>query len=82
MKCIKNNKTGEIERVTDREANNMVGSTWSYVAKTEWKAVTRKVKVNDAVKNVDGDSNEVKELTVAEKQLKSKRKKVKDDKGK
>ena len=28
MKCIKNNKTGDIQRVTDREAYNMVGNTW------------------------------------------------------
>lgn len=45
MKCIKNNKTGNIERVTDREAYNMVGNTWSYVSKSEWKMVTRKPKV-------------------------------------
>ena len=75
MKCIKNNKTGDIERVTDREAYNMVGSTWSYVAKTEWKAATRKVKVTEVVNDSEGE-------TIAEKQLKSKKKKVKDDKGK
>lgn len=80
MKCIKNNKTGEIERLSDKEAYNKVGSTWSYVAKTEWKAATRKVKVTDVVKDVDSNTNEVNELTIAEKQLKSKRKKVKDDK--
>ncbi len=44
MKCIKNNKTGDIQRVTDREAYNMVGNTWSYVSKSEWKMVTRKPK--------------------------------------
>ena len=31
MKCIKNNKTGEIERLGDKEAYNKVGSAWSYV---------------------------------------------------
>ena len=36
MKCVKNNKTGVIERVGDKEAYNMVGNTWSYVAKSEW----------------------------------------------
>ena len=75
MKCIKNNKTGEIERLGDKEAYNKVGSTWSYVAKSEWKAATRKVKVTEVVNDSDGQ-------TIAEKQLKSKKKKVKDDKQK
>ncbi|NBU82142.1 MAG: hypothetical protein EBS55_10895 [Flavobacteriaceae bacterium] len=73
MKCIKNNKTGEIQRVDDKEAYNKVGSTWSYVAKTEWKAATRKVKVTEVVNDSEGE-------TIAEKQLKSKKKKVKNDK--
>lgn len=37
MKCIKNVKTGNIVRIDDRQANNMVGSMWSYVPKSEWK---------------------------------------------
>ena len=73
MKCIKNNKTGEIERLGDKEAYNKVGSAWSYVAKSEWKAATRKVKVTEAVNDSEGK-------TIAEKQLKNKKKKVKDDK--
>ena len=75
MKCIKNNKTGEIERLGDKEAYNKVGSTWSYVAKSEWKAATRKVKVTEVVTESEGE-------TIAEKQLKSKKKKLKDDKQK
>ena len=75
MKCIKNNKTGEIQRLDDKEAYNKVGSTWSYVAKSEWKAATRKVKVTEVVNDSEGE-------TIAEKQLKSKKKKVKDDKQK
>lgn len=43
MKCLKNNKTGNIIRVDDVQVNNMVGSTWSYVSKAEWKAATRVV---------------------------------------
>jgi len=73
MKCIKNNKTGEIERLGDKEAYNKVSSAWSYVAKSEWKAATRKVKVTEVVNDSEGE-------TIAEKQLKSKKKKVKDDK--
>jgi len=44
MKCLKNTKTGNIVRVTDIQANQMVGSQWQYVSKSEWKAVTRIVK--------------------------------------
>ena len=79
MKCVKNNKTAVIERVSDKEANNMVGTTaltWSYVAKSEWKAATRKVKAVEVVKENEGESE-----TVAEKQLKRK-KGVKNEKAK
>ena len=79
MKCVKNNKTAVIERVSDKEAHNMVGTTaltWSYVAKSEWKAATRKVKVVEVVKENEGESE-----TVAEKQLKRK-KVVKNEKTK
>lgn len=70
MKCIKNNKTGEIERGTEKEAYNKVGSAWSYVAKMEWKAATRKPKpVVEVVESVEGE-------TIAEKQLKGKKKKA------
>jgi hypothetical protein len=50
MKCIKAiRKTkevelGEIKRVDDKTAHNMVGLSWSYVSKTEWKLATRKPK--------------------------------------
>lgn len=43
MKCIKAIKAskdievGEIKRVDDKTAFNMVGSSWEYVSKTEWK---------------------------------------------
>jgi hypothetical protein len=79
MKCVKNNKTSVIERVSDKEAHNMVGTTaltWSYVAKSEWKAATRKVKAVEVVKENEGESE-----TVAEKQLKRK-KGVKNEKEK
>jgi len=32
---------GEIRRVDDKTAHNMVGSSWQYVSKTEWKKSTR-----------------------------------------
>jgi hypothetical protein len=37
MKCIKNSKSGKINRVEDIVAYRMVGSEWSYVSKSEWK---------------------------------------------
>jgi hypothetical protein len=37
MKCIKNNKTGNIIRVTDQQANQTVGREWKFVPKSEWK---------------------------------------------
>ena len=43
MKCIKAIRTskgvevGDIKRVDDKTAMNMVGLSWQYVSKTEWK---------------------------------------------
>lgn len=68
MKCLKNAKTGNIIRVDDRQAYQMVGSTWSYIAKSEWKVATRKPKPEVV---------ETTEKTISEKQLKHK-KNVKD----
>ncbi len=50
MKCIKAIKEskdveiGTIKRVDDKTAINMVGISWQYVSKSEWKANTRKSK--------------------------------------
>ena len=50
MKCIKalraskDIEVGEIKRVDDKTANNMVGISWGYVPKSEWKAQFRKSK--------------------------------------
>ena len=50
MKCIKalraskDIEVGEIKRVDDKTANNMVGISWAYVPKSEWKLQTRKSK--------------------------------------
>jgi hypothetical protein len=41
MKCIKNVKTENIVRVTDTQANQMVGNIWQYVSKSEWKTFSR-----------------------------------------
>ena len=48
MKCIKairaskDVELGTIRRVDDKTADNLVGLSWAYVPKSEWKAVTRK----------------------------------------
>ena len=55
MKCIKairetkDVKLGEIRRVDDKTAFNMVGNSWAYVSKSEWKETTRKSKPTDKV---------------------------------
>jgi hypothetical protein len=47
MKCIKaireskGVQVGDIKRVDDKTAINMVGLSWQYVSKTEWKKATR-----------------------------------------
>lgn len=65
MKCIKNAKTGNIIRVDDYQANQMVGSTWSYVSKSEWKKIVRPQEpVAETV---------TEETTISEKQLKHKK---------
>ena len=42
MKCLKNAKTGNIIRVDDKQADQLVGREWKYVSKDEWKKTTRK----------------------------------------
>ncbi len=38
MKCIKNSKTNELNRVTDSEAKQLVNtSDWQYITRKEWK---------------------------------------------
>lgn len=41
MKCIKNKQTGEIIRIDDSQAHNLVGTRFSYVPKSEWKSISR-----------------------------------------
>ena len=43
MKCLKNEKTGNIIRVDEKQAIQMAGSTWKYVSKSEWRGTTKKV---------------------------------------
>ena len=68
----------EIRRTDDQDAEDKVKSgTWKFIPKSEWKATLKKAVVkNETIVS----SDETTEPTVAEKQLKSKKKK--DDKAK
>lgn len=68
MKCIKS-KDGEIRRVKEVEADEKVGRYgWSFVPKSEWKALRKPVEV---VK----ESTPGPELSIEEKRLKRKKQK-------
>jgi len=67
MKCLKSSKTGNIIRVSDREAYNST-SEWKFIPKSEWKADKR------PAKKVVEVIVEVQEQTIAEKQLSKKKK--------
>lgn len=60
MKCIKNNTTGNIIRVEDKQAFQMVGNTWKYVSKDEWKKTLGKKSENVDIQHDMGGSYEVK----------------------
>ena len=65
MKCLKSSKTGNIIRVSDREAYNAT-SEWKFIPKSEWKAERRPAPKEVLV--------EIQEQTIAEKQLNKKKK--------
>ena len=67
MKCLKSRKTGNIIRVSDREAYNAT-SEWKFIPKSEWKADRR------PAKKVEEVVVELQEQTIAEKQLSKKKK--------
>ena len=59
MKCIKALRTGkdvqvgDIKRVDEKTAYNMVGSSWAYVSKTEWKLSRGKKVVKETTEQVN-----------------------------
>ena len=65
MKCLKSSKTGNIIRVSDKEAYNAT-SEWKFIPKSEWKAERRPAPKEVLV--------EIQEQTIAEKQLSKKKK--------
>ena len=58
MKCIKALRTGkdvqigDIKRVDEKTAYNMVGSSWAYISKTEWKLSRGKKVVEESTEQV------------------------------
>jgi hypothetical protein len=66
MKCLKNANTGNIIRVTDKQADQISGKEWKFVSKTEWKTASRKPEPVVEAKT--------EEPTISEKQLKRKKK--------
>ena len=80
IKCIRQTKTydlGEIRRTDDIDAEQKVKSgNFKYIPKIEWKGNKESVKVEVA----EQTNEQPAETTIAEKQLKSKKKK--DDKAK
>jgi hypothetical protein len=62
MKTIKNKKTGELQRVDEKIANNMVGLSWEYCPKSEWKKTQERPTQKQVV------DNEKKEKTLSKKQ--------------
>jgi hypothetical protein len=67
MKCLKSTKTGNIIRVSDKDAYNAT-SEWKFIPKSEWKADRR------PAKKVEEVVVELQEQTIAEKQLSKKKK--------
>jgi len=62
MKTIRNKKTQEIQRVDDKLANQIVGISWEYCPKSEWKKNREKPTEKQVV------DDEKKEKTLSKKQ--------------
>ena len=61
MKCLKNVKSGEIIRVSDKQAHQTAGNQWKYIPKSEWKGiVSESPKENIEVGHDMGGSYEIK----------------------
>jgi len=72
MKTIRNKKSGEIQRVEDKIANNMVGNSWEYCPKSEYKknreVPTHKQKVDDSKKEKTVSKKQESRMKIKEKQ--------------
>jgi hypothetical protein len=80
IKAIRKSKDveiGDIKRVDDKTANNMVGSMWAYISKTEWKQATRKPKDEASTKQTEKKINPKQDLPDDGKEFVKTRKKSK-----
>jgi hypothetical protein len=72
MKTIRNKKTNEIQRVDDKTAHNMVGVSWEFIPKSEWKKTrevpSQKQKVENSKKEVAKSKKKVSREKLKEKQ--------------
>ena len=65
MKCIKSIRAskgvevGDIKRVDDKTAMNMVGLSWQYISKTEWKSSRGKKVVEETTEEKTEETNQV-----------------------
>jgi hypothetical protein len=65
MKCIKSIRAskgvevGDIKRVDDKTAMNMVGLSWQYISKTEWKSSRGKKVVEETTEETTEETNQV-----------------------
>jgi len=78
IKSIKQTKEvelGEIRRVDDKTAYNMVGSMWQYISKTEWKQSISKSKKTEQPVVQDTDKVEKKPYKKGQKPEKKKNEK-------
>ena len=57
IKKTKEVEIGEMKRVDDKTAHNMVGMMWEYVSKSEWKKYTRQPKEEVRVEQTEKKSN-------------------------
>jgi hypothetical protein len=81
IKSIKKTKEvelGEIRRVDDRTAHNMVGPYWGYVSKSEWKLSRGKKVVEETTEQVTVQSTEQVEKKPYKKGQRSEKHKNKD----
>ena len=65
MKCIKSIRAskgvevGDIKRVDDKTAMNMVGLSWQYISKTEWKSSRGKKVVEETTEETTEETKQV-----------------------
>ena len=72
MKTIRNKKTNEIQRVDNKTADNMVGMTWEFIPKSEWKKTrsvpTENQKAQDTKKEITKSKKQKSREKLKEKQ--------------